>query len=523
MKVCPDCQRCFEDESASCSQKEHGPLVFKRAGTRVINNRYRLDRLLGHGGMGAVYRCTHMALDHEMAVKLLLPDSAEADPYGRQRLRREGLTACRFNHPNLVRVHDCGTNGVVVEEEGGAQRYDELYVVMELLNGYTLREHLRQAGPLPSGRAVSIAHQVALGLAAIHSKGIVHRDLKPENVMITRDYKGDMLVKIVDFGAVKFISGDAAPDDVDLTGTMMIGSARYTSPENCRGEPLDERSDIYCLGLILYEMLAGHHPFKARDWADLVYQHAYIVPPPLDEICGNVPTPLTRLMTSSLAKFPKDRPQSATEFARVLLDFLSPGAEENSRWNVQGGLTPGPESSDAKESPADEETRVAGRLVDETVITVASATQSVSATTKVPYKSALDSIPPRRREAKRVAFGLTYFIAFLVAIAFFTHSFLSRGPSANGAAVTAARETTPPAPNSEVGDELLAATDINIRDAPSLKGTRVGLAEKGSKVRVISKNGNWREVVVLTHARPKKDETSEDQGWLDGALLKTPE
>lgn len=156
---------------------------------------------------------------------------------------------------------------------------------MELLNGYTLREPLRQAGPLPLSQAFSIARQVATGLAAIHSKGIVHRDLKPENVMITRDYKGDMLIKIVDFGAVKFISGDAAPDNADLTGTMMIGSARYTSPENCRGEPLDERSDIYCLGLMLYEMLAGHHPFNARDWADLVYQHAYIVPPPLDEIC----------------------------------------------------------------------------------------------------------------------------------------------------------------------------------------------------------------------------------------------
>jgi serine/threonine-protein kinase len=451
-----------------------------------------------------------------MAVKLLLPDSDEADPYGRQRLRREALTACRFNHPNLVQVLDCGTNVVVVEDEDGTHRYDELYVVMELLDGQTLREHLQQAGSLALRRAVSIARQVAIGLAEIHSKGVVHRDLKPANIMLTHDYKGDMLVKIVDFGAVKFIGRSSVLDDVDLTGTMMVGSARYTSPENCRGESLDERSDIYCLGLILYEMLAGRHPFDSMSRADLIYQHANVDPPSLDVVCNKAPARLVRLVMSSLEKLPKARPQSAAEFARALLDLASWGdasfgMEGDSGTTEQFGPANMKKTSTMEESPVEEETRIARHLTTN----LHDSVRRIGAT---------HSTPVPRGEAKRIALGLIYFITFLGAAVFFTLSFLSNGPStAAGIVDSTVAETSSAAPVAEVGNKLLAATDINIRSEPSLNGEKIGLAEKGSRVQVISKSGNWREVVVIEHGRPKQDTTSEDRGWLDGALLQPPE
>ena len=519
MKLCPTCKQCYEDFETSCSQACHSPLVLKRAGTRLINNKYRLDALLGHGGMGAVYRCTHLELNHPKAIKLLLPDYAGADPHGRQRLRREGLTACLSNHPNLVRVHDCGTNVVAVDDEHGARSYDELYVVMELLDGQTLREHLSRVGRLSVRQSLEIARQVASGLAELHSKGVVYRDLKPANIMLTRDHAGDLLVKVVDFGAVKFIRTDSAPDDADLTGALMLGSPRYTSPENCRGEPLDERSDIYCLGLVLYEMLAGRHPFSSKDIADLIYQHAYVPAPPLDEVCQGLPSPLVRLVMSSLEKHPERRPQSAAEFIRALLELEASGSDFQASGYVQTSSNgPEPEAVDAP-LDSDEETRVsgsfpAGRVGEEDGV-AASVRQEVS-TGRVSLPAA------SRREARHATLALIYLAAFIAAAAFFTWSFLSKGPATVGAA-SAPVERVPAAElNRGVGDELIATTDINIRNEPSLKGEKVGLAAKGSHVRVISRSGNWCEVVVLEHERGTDVGESVDRGWLDGALLRSP-
>lgn len=557
MKLCPTCQRCFEDETFFCPERGHAPLNQKRVGTLLINNRYRLDELLGHGGMGAVYRCTHLDLNRAMAVKLLRPDSAEADPYGRQRLRREALTACRFNHPNLVQVYDSGTNVVVVEDGEGTHKYDELYVVMELLEGQTLHDYLHQVGPLSVGQAVMIARQLASGLTEVHSKGVVHRDLKPANIMLTRDYKGDLLVKIVDFGAVKFVRSSFALDDAELTGAMMVGSARYTSPENCRGEPLDERSDIYCLGLILYEMISGRHPFKSRGRADLIHQHAYVDPPSLDEVCPGVPEKLVRLVMNSLAKHPEERPQSAAKFTEVLMDLES---RDDTGW-ADRVLKPG--NNGAEEVDADEETRVAQMLVggqpsvrgsisespsgenipvfnpmpeggladefsnpDEQLgirEIVTAAPEGTSPSESALGVEAIKQTSATSGEARRIALGVFYFVAFLSAAGFFAWSLLSRGPTAVGAADGPAREISSAVANLSNANDLVTMTDVNIRDEPSLQGQIIGLAEQGSRVRVLSESGNWREVVVVEHGRQKKDENSEDQGWMDGGLLRRRE
>lgn len=548
MKLCPSCQCCYEDEVLSCPQSDHSSLIYKRPGSRLIQNKYRLDQLLGRGGMGTVYRCTHLELNNPAAIKILLPDSAGADPYGRQRMRREALIACRLNHPNLVRVHDCGTNVIVVKDEEGSHRYEEFFLVMDLLEGQSLRDYLFQKGALPLKEALTIARQVADGLAELHSKGILHRDIKPANIMLTRDYRGELLVKIVDLGAVKFVERSLALDDVELTGNLMVGSARYTSPENCKGIQLDERSDIYCLGLILYEMLAGRPAFVSNDRVDLIYKQAYMEPLSLGDVCPGIPDSVVGLVKSSLEKSPEHRPQSATEFAQVLFE-IEASVETNKTFAT----------ANKDESEVAEETQVVvrpasavsnpfpptGDEISERLPEPNGLPEEVNkaevahaehphyqsytdagtafASETVPSRALTVDQPKPSHEGRRIALALTYFLAFILTMVFLAWSLLTKAPAAakgGDAPATSGAATEAQADN--LGDEFITVTDVNVRSGPSKGSPKVGLAEKGSRVRVLSMSGNWREVIVLEHGRPKADESSSDQGWIDGGLLASP-
>ncbi|MCU1265524.1 MAG: Serine/threonine protein kinase/WD40 repeat protein [Acidobacteria bacterium] len=364
MKICPTCWSCFEDATISCSQSGHDPIAYARAGSRVIDQKYRLDKLLGRGAMGAVYECTHIDLNRPRAIKLLVPEFANADPQGRLRLRREALTACIFDHPNLVRIYDFGTNVLNLEESGRLQTYDELYIVMELLRGPTLRDFLKQNRSLPLELCLLITNQIAEGLAAIHAQGVVFRDLKPANIMITFDHKGELLVKIFDFGAVKLLGQSPTLGDVELTGAMFVGSALYACPENCKAKPLDQRADIYTLGLILYEMIAGFRAFDSPDWLTLLTKHAYAAPPPLI----GLPEGISGLVMRALNKDPNDRQQTAEEFLEELKvlasqfeksDYALLAAERFADENADGEETIISENPQA--SGDDERTRVAGK------------------------------------------------------------------------------------------------------------------------------------------------------------------
>jgi serine/threonine protein kinase len=349
MKLCPTCKFCYEDSVASCDNGDHDALVHARAGTRIIDGRFRLDYLLGRGGMGVVYKCTHIQLNLPRAIKFLLPDSPDSDPHGRMRLRREALTACRIDHPNIVRIIDIGTNIVTVERENETEKFDEIYIILELLEGQTLKEYLTNTRPVPLLEAVLISEQIAEGLSEIHAQNVLYRDLKPANIMLTRARYGRLLVKIFDFGSVRLM-GEALEDyEVDLTASMFVGSPLYASPENCKNEPMDERSDIYSLGIILYEMLAGHPPFSPRPFAELIWKHASALPPPL----SGVPEPLADLVARSLQKEPEMRPQSAAEFVRTLRDF----ADSYTRANSSHDMTTGETKTDdgLKKSHASEE------------------------------------------------------------------------------------------------------------------------------------------------------------------------
>src|SRR5581483_3092338 len=351
MKLCPTCQRCYEDTDIACTQQGHDELVVARSGSRLILDKYRLDKLLARGGMGAVYAGAHVELDRPVAIKLLLPD-LNADQQAFERFRREARVAARIRHPNVAEIYDYGTLA------GG-----EAYIVMELVEGETLHECLRRVGRLPVADTVMIARQIAEGMAAAHRSGVVHRDLKPSNIILARDYGGSVLIKIIDFGIAK-ISEQLRAGDSTLTATgTLVGTPRYMSPEQCEGGELDARSDIYSLGVIIYEMLAGRPPFDSTSAVAIAYKHLNESPPPLAESRRDVPAPLADLVATSLTTDPSGRPQTAVELARRLAGIENSIAEPAAR--DQAGRT-----LPAEETPESDVLEIEG---DDTFVTAPSA------------------------------------------------------------------------------------------------------------------------------------------------------
>jgi serine/threonine protein kinase len=307
MKLCLVCLRCYEDDEASCLN-DQSTLVPSRHGTRMIADKYRLDRLLGRGGMGAVYLGTHVDLDRLVAIKLLLPDFT-ADTDALERFRREARAAARLNHPNVADTYDYG-----VLPDGGA------YIVMEMVEGQTLREYMDAAGPLPLEEAVNIAEQVADGIAAAHRSEIIHRDLKPSNIILTRDHLGKLQAKVVDFGVAKLKEQTTTSGGLTASGSL-IGTPRYMSPEQCAGLKTDARSDLYSMGVILYEMLAGHPPFDAPSATAVAIKHIQAEPPPLSEFRSNIPVEIEQFVKQALDKDPARRQQSASDFSQRLREI----------------------------------------------------------------------------------------------------------------------------------------------------------------------------------------------------------
>lgn len=315
MKICRTCQRCYDDAETNCIVAEHGQLAHARPGSRLIADKYRLERLLGRGGMGAVYAATHVELDRPVAVKLLLPDSV-TDPQALERFRREARAAAKITHTNVAATYDYGSL-----PDG------EAYLVMELVTGQTLREYLQTSGPLSVAEAATIARAVAAGIDAAHHQGIVHRDLKPSNIILARTHLGEPQPKVVDFGIAKLKELTTTSGASDLTAAgALIGTPRYMSPEQCAGNEADVRSDIYTLGVILYEMLAGRAPFEAPSATALALKHVREPAPDIRGLRPDLPPALAELIMQSLAKSPAARPQTAAEFAARLAAFTQPTA-----------------------------------------------------------------------------------------------------------------------------------------------------------------------------------------------------
>ncbi|MCS0636759.1 serine/threonine-protein kinase [Streptomyces sp. LP05-1] len=296
------------------------------AETRLIQGRYRLDDVIGRGGMGEVWRATDEALGRRVAVKCLKAPAPQHDREFvralRERFRREARVAAALQHRGVTVVHDFGDwDGV-------------LYLVMELLDGHDLSRLLERNDhrPLPVGEVVDIADQVADALAHTHTQGVVHRDLKPANIVRL----ADGTVKICDFGIARLGADIGFTSRLSGSGVAM-GTPHYMSPEQIGGEPMDHRSDLYSLGCVLYEIATGAPPFAQEDTWGILVGHRDTAPRPLRELRPGLPVFFERLVLDLLAKDPDDRPADALELRRRIAEAGPVGPER-----AGPGAGPGP-------------------------------------------------------------------------------------------------------------------------------------------------------------------------------------
>jgi serine/threonine-protein kinase len=273
--------------------------------TQVANsfsNRYEIKRGIARGGMAQVYLARDQLLDRSVAIKVLFPEFAR-DPSFVERFRREAQAAANLSHPNIVAIYDWG------QERG------TYFIVMEFIEGRSLRDLIHAEGPLPAAQAAEIGAEIAEALAFAHRSGVVHRDIKPGNVLMTESGR----VKVTDFGIARATQGDTG-EALTQTGAVM-GTATYFSPEQAQGLPVDGRSDVYSLGVVLYEMLSGEPPFSGDTPVAVAYKHVREEPPMLSEVVPTVPHDLERIVLSAMSKDLDTRYQSADDLRDDLVRF----------------------------------------------------------------------------------------------------------------------------------------------------------------------------------------------------------
>ena len=289
----------------------------------VLGERYRIEDVIGQGGMGTVYRAQHLTLGKTFAVKVL-KSVHTARPDFVARFQREAIAASQIRHPGIVDVFDFGRAA-----EGS------LYCVMEYLPGETLAERLFRNGALPVAEAVRIGRDMARALSAAHSQGIFHRDIKPENVLLVPQPDGPDAVKVVDFGIARL--AESARDGRDTGEGLILGTPQYMSPEQASGLSQDARADIYSLGVLLWELLAGTPPFRGASATHILAAHLLEPAPRLPRAGpqGVLPRRMGRLLARMMAKRPEDRPDRMEDVIAELEGVLSPG-QSRAGWAVAG-------------------------------------------------------------------------------------------------------------------------------------------------------------------------------------------
>ncbi|HEX2164549.1 MAG TPA: serine/threonine-protein kinase, partial [Thermoanaerobaculia bacterium] len=331
-----------------------------------LDDKYEVLAKLREGGMGAVYKVRHRLLEETRVIKVIRPH-LEADEELRRRFLREARAAVRLRHPNIAQIYD-----FTVDEDGSA------LMVLEFIDGRDLAELLRLRGRLSVELVLEVGAQCAKALSYLHRNEFVHRDISPDNIMLTQDVEGQPLVKLIDLGIAKPLGGS-----LDLTGTgLFLGKIRYASPEQFRGGGLDRRSDLYSLGVALYELATGRHPIVGDTSEAILAGHLHHPPRPFAESDpgGAVPEPLRRALLRALAKKPEDRFPDAAALGDALGEIQATWTEPNLEATLLERTLIAPRADEptlvAEERPADPAARLAelrqrvdellreGRLVD---------------------------------------------------------------------------------------------------------------------------------------------------------------
>jgi serine/threonine-protein kinase len=321
MKSCSACHGTYPSHFAVCP-RDGTPLREVGAWTEgfLVRGKYRILSKLGQGGMGTVYKAVHVAFDEMRALKVMSPDLL-SDQLFVKRFVQEAVITRKLQHPNAVRVED------IDEAEDGCP-----FIVMEFIEGQSLRSLIQEQGSIPVPRVCSIAKQVAAALDAAHGLGMVHRDIKPDNIVLLQTPHGEQ-AKVLDFGIAKIKESRlGSSGGLTLTGTgVVIGTPQYISPEQAmgkRGDQLDGRSDLYSLGVVMYQMLAGELPFKADTTMEMLLAHLQKPPKPLKDLRPElqIPDSITQIVMNLLEKDPAARPSSA----RVLIEQIERAEQEAS-------------------------------------------------------------------------------------------------------------------------------------------------------------------------------------------------
>lgn len=265
----------------------------------ILNNRYRLTTQLGSGGMAVVYKAIDLELGREVAIKLLRQGYAD-DTAFLARFQQEARAAARLAHPNVVAIYDVGRDG---------QFY---YLVMEYVEGQSLKSSLPAGAPLPPDEAIDLAIQVCAGVGAAHRAGLIHCDLKPQNILVTPDGR----VKVVDLGIARALEAKAADEGVAVWATP-----QYAAPEQTQGQTVSPATDVYTIGVILYEMLTGRLPFQGQTSQELARQHAENPPPPLSRWNPQIPPRVEQIVLQTLSKEPARRYRTAAQLGQLLIEY----------------------------------------------------------------------------------------------------------------------------------------------------------------------------------------------------------
>jgi serine/threonine protein kinase/tetratricopeptide (TPR) repeat protein len=379
----------------------------------TLSGRYRIDKAIGEGGMGAIFQATQLSLGRPVAIKVVKSvheDNSDAV----RRFELETEVIARLAHPNIVQVVDAG------KADDGT-----MYLAMELLQGESIRQLLKKAGTLPVARVLAVIEDVASALAAAHAGGVIHRDLKAENVMIVRASGKHEIAKVLDFGVAKLTTKTEAPPQ---TGSGFVaGTPGCIAPEQMLGKSDEPRSDLYSVGVLMFEMLAGEAPFVSSSSVELMMRHLTEPAPRVADVArargrAEVPAPIDQLVTSLLSKDPEQRPASAealVDIVAALRDASRATQPDNRLPTPMGGFsvpTPGsvslPTATGATPIPlVSPSGALAGNAVAQKPITAPTTTVPIPQTGAVDQDLVRHGRPPLRKVAKGVAAMLTLFVA----------------------------------------------------------------------------------------------------------------